>query len=83
MGVGDASIGVQRGERTMLVSPSLSLSLRRSNSQQRLTAFLIRFEGGDVFIEEVVAVAWASQAHHGGSWLRWPEKSLAQYCGGP
>jgi hypothetical protein len=47
-GVGDVGGGGQRGERTRLLSSSLSLSLRRSNSQRRLTAFLIRFAGGDV-----------------------------------
>jgi hypothetical protein len=48
LGIGDAGGGGQRGERTRLLSSSLSLSLRRSNSQRRLTAFLVRFAGGDV-----------------------------------
>jgi hypothetical protein len=48
LGVGDVSRGGQRGERRRLLSFSLSLSLRRSNSQRRLTAFLVCFAGGDV-----------------------------------
>jgi hypothetical protein len=48
LGVGDVGGGGQRGERTRLLSSSLSLSLRRSNSQRRLIAFLVRFAGGDV-----------------------------------
>ncbi len=61
MGIDNACMGMQRGERTRLGLSSFSLSLRRST----LMAYLVRFASGSVFLGEEVAVA---QGMPGSSW---------------